>query len=252
MTAYFIRRFLLIIPTFLGVTIIVFAITRIVPGGPLERKLMEMRRAQTQGAGSAVVEGSDGIPESAIRELKKQYHLDKPGYIAYFLWLKDLAMLNLGESYYYKKPILNMVVERFPVSLAFGLTGFFLSYLVCVPLGIFKAIKHGSAFDFVSSAIVFIGYSIPGWALGILLLLFLASGRFYDIAPLGGVHSTTYDSLPAAAKWIDGREWVEDEDGIFHWDALSWSSKVIDRIYYMFLPVACYMVSGFATLTILM
>src|SRR4029077_5947258 len=117
--------------------------------------------------------------------------------------------------------------SRFPVSVFLGLTGFFLSFLVCIPLGVFKAIRHGSKFDFSSSVIVFLGYSVPGWALGTLLLVLFVGGSFFNIFPLGGFRPS-------------------------NWEYLNFFQKVWSQLYYMFLPVVCYMIGSFATLTILM
>ena len=253
MTTYFIRRFLLTVPTMLGVTFLVFAITRIVPGGPVEREIMKYRMASSErGGGSTVVDAMDTMPETALKALKEQFNFDKPTHVAYFIWLKRVLQFDLGESFYFREPVWKMIRDRFPVSLWFGLTGFVLSYLVCIPLGIMKALKHGAPFDYISSAIVFIGYSIPGWSMGVLLLLFLASGRFLDVFPLGGIKSDDYDDLPTAVKVIEDEEQVTDEFGSFEYEKLSPASVILDRIYHMFLPVFCYMLGGFATLTILM
>jgi microcin C transport system permease protein len=256
MTTYFVRRLLLMIPTFLGVTMIAFAITRVVPGGPLEREIMQLRlggvTAGESGSGvSSVFDPTADMSSEALEQLKKNFDLDKPGYVAYFLWLKKIAVLDLGESYLKREPVWNLIIHRLPISLTFGLCGFLLAYLISIPLGILKALRHGTAFDFISSTLVFVGYSIPGWALGALLLVFLASGRFYDAFPLGNIKSSSYDDLPSLAKSIDDGDEVSDEFGTFEWDRLSFVSKVIDRVYHMFLPVMCYMMSSFAALTIL-
>ncbi|MFO0944824.1 MAG: ABC transporter permease, partial [Planctomycetota bacterium] len=193
MAAYFVRRLLLMIPTFIGVTLIAFMITRVVPGGPLERELMRIRMGAAEAAGGRV--GAVGqIPESALRELKRAFDLDKPAHVAYFLWMKRVLTLDLGRSYSFREPVWNLIKERFPVSIYFGLIGFVLAYLVCIPLGVFKALRHGSPFDVASSAIVFVGYSIPGWALGALLLVLFAGGQFFTWFPLGGFRSDSYDS----------------------------------------------------------
>ncbi len=257
MTAYFIRRLLLILPTFLGVTIIAFTITRLVPGGPLEREIMRMRQAQAMGeaGGSAgasnIVDPTASIPSRSLDQLKKQFDLDKPGYEAYFLWLKKICTLNLGESYVYREPVWDLIAKRFPISLTFGLTGFFLAYLVSIPLGILKALRHGSTFDVFSSGVVFVGYSIPGWAFGALLLVFLASGRFYDVFPLGDIKTSTYEELPSIVRNMEDLDDVTDDFGTFEWDRLSLLSRIIDRSYHMALPVFCYMMGSFATLTML-
>ncbi len=250
MTAYFIRRLLLIIPTFIGATLIAFFITRIVPGGPLEREIMRIRAATASEGGSAETFEAE-ITEELRKQLEKAFGLDKPWHLAYLDWLKNLATLNLGKSYETGEPVSERVIDRLPISLTFGLTGFTLAYLVCIPLGIAKALRHGSTFDFASSAIVFIGYSIPGWAMGLLLLLFLASGRYADVFPLGGIRSDSYEGLPWLAQQIESREDVVDDFGDFDWQLLSPASRLIDRIYHMILPVFCYMMGSFASLTIL-
>lgn len=256
MTTYFIRRLLLILPTFIGVTLVAFTITRLVPGGPLEREIMNLRMglggSSEGGSGSANAnDPTADLPEEALEQLKKNFDLDKPTVVAYFLWLKRIVTLDLGRSYSKREPVSRLVLQRLPVSITFGLTGFILAYLISIPLGVYKALRHGSVFDFGSSAIVFIGYSIPGWALGALLLVLLASGRFWDVFPLGDIKTGSYQDLPALAQSIDPMEEVSDEWGTFDWDRLSLRSKIVDRTYHMFLPVFCYMMGSFASLTIL-
>jgi microcin C transport system permease protein len=145
-----------------------------------------------------------------------------------------------------------MIRRRFPVSMYFGLLGFTLAYLVCIPLGVIKAITHGSAFDVVSSAIVFIGYSIPGFALGLLLLVLFGGGSFWNVFPLGRFRSTAWDDLPSIVQRIEDRERVSDEFGDFEWERMSLAGRALDQLYHTFLPVLCYMVGSFATLTVLM
>ena len=252
MTAYFVRRLLLTIPTFLGITLIVFLITRVVPGGPLERQIMQWRAAGAgQQGGARGVDAMQNIPPTALEELKKQFDLDQPAPVAYLRWLSRVARLDLGRSYYFREPVWDMIASRFPISITFGLTGYFLAYLISVPLGILKALRHGTSFDFISSALVFVGYSIPGWCLGMLLVLFLASGRFVDMLPLGGVHSIDYEDLPVVVQWLDQEEDVVDEFGVLDWRRMSWLGRSLDFAWHMLLPVVCYTASGFATLTIL-
>lgn len=255
MTAYFVRRLLLVVPTLIGVTVIAFTITRFVPGGPFERAIMQMRQGGAGGesgssASSLADTGVELSPE-AERRLKEHFDLDKPGYIAYFFWLKKTATLDFGESYRFRTPVTELIFERLPISLTFGLCGFVLAYLISIPLGILKALRHGTAFDFGTSAIVFIGYSIPGWAFGAVLLMFLASGKFAAVLPLGDIKTSTYQDLPKLVKSIDDEENVVDEWGMFNWERLSPTSKLIDRIHHMLLPVFCYMMGSFAALTIL-
>lgn len=227
MINYFIRRLLMIIPTFLGVTFIVFTITRFAPGGPVEMAILRYKQMQMEGGGGAMGVQGTAISEEMVEKLKEIYGFDKPFYVSYFLWLGNVVQFDLGESYTYSKPVWDVIKARFPISLRFGVAGFLLAYLVCIPLGVFKAIKHGSTFDFVSSALVFIGYSIPGWVAGIVLLVLLGGGSFLNIFPLGGIHSINYESL---SLW--GKFW--------------------DNIYHMILPVFCYTLGSFASLTILM
>jgi microcin C transport system permease protein len=231
MAIYFIRRALLMVPTFLGITVLVFTIMQFVPGGPIEQAIMRMKMA---AAGEGAVGGGGGgiatsveMPAEAIAELKKQFRWDRPIAVRYLLWLNDLVHLDLGKSYKYNEPVWSVITSRFPVSIYFGLIGFSLAYLICVPLGVLKALRHGSRFDFVSSAIVFIGYSIPGWALGAVLLVLFGGGSFWDVFPLGGVRSE-------------------------NWQALGPLDKARDQLHHTLLPVLCYMVGSFATLTVLM
>jgi microcin C transport system permease protein len=135
--------------------------------------------------------------------------------------------LDLGNSYVYQDPVWDVIKSRFPISIFLGLTGFFLSYFVCIPLGVIKAVRHGSRFDFVSSAIVFLGYAVPGWALGTALLVLFGGGSFWSVFPLGGFRPD-------------------------NWEYLSLWRKITGQLDHMFLPVLCYMVGAFATETILM
>ena len=229
MTSYFIRRILLIIPTFLGISMAVFVITHFVPGGPVEQQVLrfKMALAQEGGAGGAAAGlTTEGLPEGAIEEIRRYYGFDKPVHIRYATWLWNVLHLDLGQSYIYHQPVWDVIKSRFPISIFLGLTGFLLSYLVCIPLGVFKAIKHGSKFDFVSSFSVFLGYSIPGWALGTALLVLFGGGSFWELFPLGGFRPD-------------------------NWEYLNFVEKIVAQAHHMFLPVLCYMVGSFATLTIL-
>lgn len=231
MTQYFIRRFLLIIPTFLGITMISFFIMQIVPGGPLEQEIMKLKMGMAaageigEGAGMSG-KGDIQIPEEALNEMKKFYGFDKPIHIRYLNWLFNILQLDLGRSYRYGEPVWDVIKSRFPVSIYFGLIGFVLSYSICVPLGVFKAVKHGSTFDFVTSVLVFLGYSTPGWALGAILLVLFGGGSFWDVFPLGGFRSEGWEYLP-------------------FWE------KIWDQVYHTILPVISYMIGGFATLTVI-
>ncbi|MEE2822252.1 MAG: ABC transporter permease subunit [Acidobacteriota bacterium] len=227
MTSYFIRRFLLIIPTFIGITLAVFLIMHFVPGGPIERQIMNLKMAimQEGGVGGGQVVSTE-LPAAALEEMRRYYGFDQPVHIRYAQWLWNVVKLDLGRSYIYQDPVWEVIKSRFPVSLFLGLTGFILSYLVCIPLGVFKAIHHGSEFDFASSFIVFLGYSIPGWAMGTALLVLFGGGSFWNIFPLGGFRPD-------------------------NWEFLNLGQKIVAQLHHMILPVICYMIGSFATLTIL-
>ncbi len=152
MTGYFVRRFLLIIPTFIGITLAVFLVMNFVPGGPVERQIMRYKMAMANEGGVSGGAPSVEIPEDAIQEMRRYYGFDKPVYTRYVLWLWKVLHLDLGRSYIYQDPVWDVIKARFPVSLFLGLTGFFLSYLVCIPLGVFKAIRHGSRFDLLEQS----------------------------------------------------------------------------------------------------
>ncbi len=227
MFSYFVRRFLLIIPTFLACTIVVFTILELTPGGPFEQKMMEveqqMRGGGEAGGGSGDARGGSQIPEESKQALREYFNLDKPIQMRYLIWLGKIFQGDFGESYKYAEPVMDVITSRFPISIYFGLIGFALSYIVCIPLGIYKAIKHGSPFDLATSVIVFIGYSIPGWALGAVIMSIDRGGIF----PLGEFQSFDFEQMA-------------------FWD------QVVDRVAHTALPVFCYMVGGFATLTVLM
>ncbi|MBU0994694.1 MAG: ABC transporter permease subunit [Proteobacteria bacterium] len=227
MTAYFIRRILLIIPTFLGITMMVFIITRFVPGGPIERIIAEY---QTRSLGAGAIGSMSGNPsqplsDEQIETLKKYYGFDKPVLLSYVIWLGKVLTGNLGVSTRYYDPVWQMIKERIPISLYFGLISMFLVYGICIPLGLAKAIRHKSTFDNISSVVVFTGYAIPGWVVGLFLLIIFASRL--EWLPLGGIVSDTFDEL-------------------------TFSGKAFDRFKHAILPVTAYVSGSFAVLTLLM
>ena len=227
MFKYCFKRICLIIPTLIGITLISFLILNLAPGGPIEQKIRQMKFSSMGEGGGSGKDANYTVPKEVIEALKKQYGFDKPLHIRYFLWLKNIATLEFGESFVYEEPVLNVIKERFPVSLQFGIVNFLLIYLLCIPLGLFKAIKSNSYFDTVSSFVLFIMYSIPPLIAGIIFLVFFSGGYFLDWFPLGGFHSDYYDELTVFGK-------------------------IIDRIHHFVLPLLCYMLSNFTILTILM
>ena len=175
MYSYFIRRLLLTIPTFIGITLLVFCITRMVPGGPIERILTESMLSAGDSASQASNVRGKTLSEAQINELKAYYGFDKPILVSYYHWLKKVLVFDLGQSTRYNFPVWEIIKERLPISCFYGITTLILTYAVCIPLGIGKAIRHGGHFDHVSSAIVFIGYALPGYVVGIALLTAFAS-----------------------------------------------------------------------------
>lgn len=228
MQAYFIRRFLLIIPTFIGITLLSFVIMHLVPGGPIEQAIQQIRLGGVSGEGGGSSEFlSSELTNEAIEQLRKDYGFDKPILIRYLQWLWNVIRLDLGTSYLYGDPVWEVIKYRLPVSIYFGVIGFLLTYVICIPLGVLKAVRHKQWFDTFSSVLVFVGYATPGFALGIVLLVLFGGGSFWDVFPLGGFVSDEFSDLP-------------------------FFNKIWDLVHHTILPVICYMISSFATLTILM
>lgn len=223
---------LLVIPTFIGITIVCFSLTRFLPGGPVE---MRMMRLKGLGAQSGETSGSSNASASQVSEeykkqLEAQFGFDKPIYEQYWDWLVVKRMgMSLPSYDYPNKTAWELIRSRIPISLWFGLASFLLTYMICIPLGIAKALRHRQAFDAVSSFVVFVAYAIPAFALAMLLKMFFCGtvDGFADIFPLGGI-SSDFDVEPSTWVWF--------------WD----------RAWHMALPICCYVAGGFAMLTILM
>jgi len=201
-----------------------------VPGGPVEQALLQMRGLENQNRSNSSISTNRNITIEQRKALEQHFGFDKPIYLRYWLWLKKVAVLDFGESYKYpNKTAGQLIAERLPVSLIFGITGFLLQYIICIPLGILKAINHQTKFDIFSSVIIIIGYSIPAFAFGMILkLLFCGvSENFFDFFPLIGFVSDNFDKL-------------------------NFFEKIQDIAKHMFLPVLCYMLDAFAVLTLLM
>jgi microcin C transport system permease protein len=232
MLNYFLRRFFILIPTLFGITIIVFGIINLAPGSPIEQKIQQMRFGDMGGQSSDVGAGTSGGSKSdvtaEVREaLIKQYGFDKPWYIRYLIWIKNIFTLDFGESFKYEEDVIDVIAQRLPVSLQFGITSLLLSYLICIPFGILKAIKNGSKFDLNTTVLLTLMWSIPSFMLAILLIVLFGGGSFFDWFPMGGLHSEFYDELP-------------------------FFEQVVDRVHHFILPLVCYMIGSFTTLTLLM
>ncbi len=229
MTAYFIRRLLLVIPTFIGITIMVFTITRFVPGGPIERIIAETRAMQMGGQGSSSTRAGPGegqpLSREQIQQLEAYYGFDKPILHSYVAWLGKVLQGDLGRSTRYHDPVWEMIRDRMPVSLYFGGLSLVLIYGVCIPLGMAKAVRHKSGFDTVSSVVIFTGYAIPGWVAGVMMLVLFAS--HWDVFPLGGLVSDRFDQMVLL-------------------------DRVQDLARHTVLPLFAYVIGSFTVMTLLM
>ncbi len=246
MAAYILRRLLLMIPTLLGIMTISFVIIQFVPGGPVERMIAQMQghgtdaTARFSGSGGADMamnamqsvgegnkyRGAQGLDPAFVAELEQLYGFDKPAHERFALMLWNYARFDLGESYYRDISVIDLVLEKMPVSISLGIWSTLLIYLISIPLGIKKAVKDGQAFDIWTSAIVFIGHAIPSFMFAILLIILFAGGRYFDIFPLRGI--------------------VSD-----NWSELGTIQKVFDYLWHMTLPVLAMVIGGFAGLTML-
>jgi microcin C transport system permease protein len=208
------------------------------------------------GGGETSGGGSGGyvpieIPTEALDEMKKFYGLDKPVPIRYLNWFWNVLHLNLGKSYVYSEPVWNVIKARFPVSIYFGLFSMILAYSVCIPLGVMKAVKHGSKFDIGSSVLVFIGYSTPGWALGAVLLVLFGGGSFWDVVPLGGFRAENWEGVAEGIRNLLSNEAQLRYAGKL-WNDLPFVVRVLDQFHHTILPLLAWTIANFAVLTMLM
>lgn len=223
MSTYIIRRLLLIIPTFIGITLMVFTITRFVPGGPIERMIAESQQAAASRGFSRM--NSNPLSSAQLEELKKYYGFDKPVLISYVEWLKSVLVLDLGNSTRYYEPVWGLIKSKLPVSLFYGIMAMIITYSVCIPLGVLKALRHKTNLDNITSILVFIGYAIPNYVIAIILLMTFSS--WLDIFPLGGFTGNDFHTLTLGGK-------------------------IIDILYHSVLPLIAYMAGSFAVMTFMM
>ena len=219
MYKYLLKRLFSIIPTLFGITLLCFVVINMAPGGPIEKKLLQL---QFTGA----VQTDSAVFEELVSSLKKQYGFDKPVHVRYWLWLKSIFSLDFGESSVYEEPVIKVILSKFPVSLQFGIISLILTYLVCICLGVAKAVRENSSFDIISSVILLIMYSIPSLVLGILLKTYLTGGGIMDLFPVGDIYSDQYFDK-------------------------NFFGKVLDRVHHFVLPLICYMAGHFTVLTFL-
>lgn len=220
MLIYLLRRILIAIPTFLGITLVTFIIINMAPGGPIEQKLQKIRMGGGEGGRGT------GISQELLDDLSKQYGFDKPVHVRYWIWLKNISRLDFGDSFTYQEPVIDVITSKFPVSLQFGVASLILTYLISIPLGVKKAINAGGIFDQVSGIILYIMVSIPTLVLGIFLIVWFAGGSYFDWFPIGGIKADDYDTFSLAGK-------------------------ILDRTYHFILPLTCYVMGGFTELSML-
>jgi microcin C transport system permease protein len=222
--AYIVKRLLLMVPTLLGALTITFVVMQFVPGGPIEQIMAEARAGQG-GEGSAYKAGRD-LDKKQLEDLKKLYGFDKPVHVRYVEMLWNYVRFDLGKSFLQNKTVWQLIVEKLPVSISLGLWTFLFSYLISIPLGIAKAVREGSRFDTVTTFFVLLGYAIPGFVLGVLLIVLFAGGTFWDWFPLRGLTSD-------------------------NWEDLSWPARIADYFWHLALPLACLVIGSFAVTTML-
>jgi microcin C transport system permease protein len=255
MLAYIARRLLLMIPTLFGIMLVSFIIIQFAPGGPVERIIQQLQQSDLQGGdvaagGGSGYRGAEGVDPQFIAELNKQFGFDKPAHERFFTMLGNYLTFDFGKSFQYGRPVWDLIWERMPVSISLGLWVTLIAYLVSIPLGVRKAVRDGSRFDFWTSLVIIIGYAIPGFLLGILLKMLFAKGSsFYPMFPLRDIVSRRHEEMPQFLQSL----YPTSEVGLttapadflpFWWQAL-------DYAWHMALPLTAIMVGVFATLTLL-
>lgn len=231
MLIYIAKRLLLMLPTLFGIVLLTFVVIQFVPGGPVEQMVQllqrggEVRGEVAQQSGN-VYRGNRGIDDKKLAEIKALYGFDKPPAQRFWTMLKGFAVFDLGTSFFYNKSVWSLIVEKMPVSISLGLWSFLLTYAVSIPLGIAKAVRHGSGFDLATSTFILIGFAIPGFVLGVALLVLFGGGSFLQLFPLRGLTSPD-------------------------WAQLSLAGKVLDYLWHLVLPLTCMVVGSFAVTTML-
>ncbi|WP_454255205.1 microcin C ABC transporter permease YejB [Pseudomonas sp. Marseille-Q8238] len=241
MLAYILRRLLLILPTLFGILLINFIIIQAAPGGPVEQMIAKLEgfdaasggaTGRISGGGGEVAvagssyRGAQGLDPDLVAEIEKMYGFDKPAPERFWLMIKNYAQLDFGNSFFRDASVIDLIIEKMPVSISLGLWSTLIMYLVSIPLGIAKATRHGSPFDVWTSTAIIIGYAIPAFLFAILLIVLFAGGSYWDWFPLRGLTSSNFDEL-------------------------STSGKILDYFWHLVLPVTALVIGNFATLTLL-
>jgi microcin C transport system permease protein len=249
MTAYILRRILLMIPTLLGILFVSFVVIQFAPGGPVERVIAQLTgedvsaTQRISGGGSEVARrglapggtadpvsskyrGAQGLEPEFIKELERQFGFDKPAHERFALMVWNFARFEFGKSYFRDTRVIDLIIEKMPVSISLGLWMTLLTYAISIPLGIAKAVRDGSRLDVWSSGVIVIGYAVPGFLFAILLIVLFAGGSFFSIFPLRGLTSDNFSML-------------------------SWYEKPIDYFWHLTLPLISMALGAFATMTLL-
>ncbi len=219
------------IPTLFGVMLITFTITQFVPGGPIDKLIAQIEGhgrggEEVGGQVSSMYRGNSGLDDQRLEKLKELYGFNRPPVQRFLIMMKNYLKFDFGNSYYYHQSVVSLVVSRLPVSMSLGLWTFLIVYGVCIPLGIRKAVKNGSRFDVFSSTVILVGYAIPGFVLGIIMIVLFGGGSFWNIFPLRGL--------------------VSD-----NWSSLSLVMKILDYLWHMVLPITASAVGSLAVMTML-
>lgn len=231
MTAYILRRLLLMVPTLLGILLVSFVIIQFVPGGPVEQMVAQLQGVGAGGgeaaaAGASGYRGRQGVDAQQLEEIKAFYGFDKPAPQRFIEMVGRYLTFDLGTSYRYQKSVWSLIVEKLPVSISLGVWSFFIVYLVSIPLGIAKAVRDGSRFDLWTTTVVLVGYAIPGFVLGVALLVLFGGGSFLSLFPLRGLTSDDFESMHLFAR-------------------------IADYFWHLTLPLICLVAGSFAVTTLL-
>jgi len=249
MLAYIVRRLLLMIPTLLGIMVLNFAVIQVAPGGPVEQLIAEIEgrsvsataRISGQGGetagsqsqqqasgtgGSSRYRGGRGIPPEIIAEIEKQFGFDKPAYERFYLMMRSYLLFDFGKSFNHDRPVVDLVLEKMPVSISIGLWTTLIGYLVSIPLGVAKAVRDGGRFDVWTTAAITAGSAIPSFLLAILMIVLFAGGRYFDWFPLRGLVSNNWSDMP-------------------------WPEKILDYFWHLTLPLIAMIIGSFTAMTLL-
>lgn len=243
MTAYITKRLLLMIPTLFGIMLLNFVIVQAAPGGPVERMLAQTQgmesdvqarlgggsdqvSSSSNGSSSSKYKGAQGLDPELVARIEKLYGFDKPAHERFWIMIKSYLTFDFGDSFFRDKSVIDLIVEKMPVSISLGLWSTLIIYLLSIPMGIKKAVNDGSRFDVWTSSVIIVGYAIPGFLFGVLLIVLFAGGSYWDLFPLRGLTSSNFSEMSAFEQFVD-------------------------YLWHLVLPVSAIVVGGFATLTML-